>query len=218
MDGSEDIGSASRRVLTVPNVLSFLRIGLIPVFVALILDHDTTTAGLVLFAVVMATDWVDGYVARRTGQITDLGRVLDPVADRLAIAAGLIALVIRGAFPLWAAALILVRDVAVLCAGLALLAGRGVRIEVRWIGKIATFSLMVAVPSVAWGTLGLPLADAALVFGWAAFTVGIVEYYIAAFVYLGDLRRGFAAAPSDPRSYREPRSAGAGRPGGEGGG
>ena len=213
MDGSEDIGSASRRVLTVPNLLSFLRIALIPVFVALILDHDTTTAGLVLFGVVMATDWVDGYVARRTGQVTDLGRVLDPVADRLAIAAGLIALVIRGVFPLWAAALILVRDVAVLCAGLALLAGRGVRIEVRWIGKIATFSLMVAIPAVAWGTLRLPLADAALVIGWAAFAVGIVEYYIAALVYLGDLRRGRVRARSAPRSYLEPRGAGAGRPG-----
>ena len=119
MDGSEETASASRRVLTVPNLLSFLRICLIPVFVAMIVDHDTTTAGIVLFGVVMATDWVDGHVARRTGQVTELGRkLLDPVADRLAIAAGLIALVIRGAFPLWAAALILVRDVAVLSVGI----------------------------------------------------------------------------------------------------
>jgi cardiolipin synthase len=136
----------------------------------------------------MATDWVDGFVARRTGQVTELGKVLDPVADRLAIAAGLIALVVRGAFPLWAATLIIVRDVAVL-AGAAVLARRGVRIEVRWLGKIATFSLMVSIPAIAWGTLGLPLAPAALVVGWMSFTVGIVEYYLAALVYVGDLRR-----------------------------
>ena len=73
----------------------------------------------------MATDWVDGYVARRTGQVSELGKVLDPVADRLAIAAGLIALVVRGVFPLWAALLILVRDVAVLVAGAALLCATG---------------------------------------------------------------------------------------------
>ena len=104
----------SSRVLTVPNGISAARIALIPVFVALIIDHDTTTAGLVLFAIVVATDWVDGTIARRTGQVSDVGKILDPVADRLAIAAGLIALVLRGIFPLWAAAAILARDLTVL--------------------------------------------------------------------------------------------------------
>jgi len=86
--------AAGRRVLTVPNAISALRIALIPVFVWLILDPDTATAGLVLFAVVVATDWVDGTIARRTGQVTELGKMLDPVADRLAIAAGIIALAV----------------------------------------------------------------------------------------------------------------------------
>ena len=104
--------SPSSRVLTVPNLISALRIAAIPVFWALIVDEDTSAWGLVLFVVVVATDWVDGTIARRTGQVSELGKVLDPIADRLAIAAGLIALVIRGAFPLWAAALILARDVA----------------------------------------------------------------------------------------------------------
>ena len=65
----------------------------------------------------VATDWVDGLVARRTGQVSELGKVLDPTADRLAIAAGLIAFVVRGVIPLWAALLILVRDAVVLIAG-----------------------------------------------------------------------------------------------------
>src|SRR5207249_7232675 len=105
---------SSSRILTVPNGISAARIALIPIFIALILDHDTTTVGLVLFAIVVATDWIDGMIARRTRQVSDLGKLLDPVADRLAIAAGLIGLVLRGIFPLWAAAAILVRDLTVL--------------------------------------------------------------------------------------------------------
>jgi phosphatidylglycerophosphate synthase len=75
----------------------------------------------------------------------------------------------------------------------AAVATRGVRIEVRWIGKLATFSLMAAIVWVAWGTLGLPFAATAIVAGWAAFAVGIVEYYVAAWVYAGDLRQALMA-------------------------
>jgi len=195
MDTSEGTPAGSgSRVLTVPNAISALRIALIPVFVWLIVDQDTTTAGLVMFGFVVATDWVDGTIARRTGQVTELGKVLDPVADRLAIAAGLIALAVRGVFPVWAAVLILVRDVAVLVVGVFLLTRRHVRIEVRWIGKVATFSLMVAVPAVAWGALGLPLAAAATAVGWVSYAVGIAEYYVAAAVYARDARRALASS------------------------
>jgi cardiolipin synthase len=183
------------RILTIPNVISFLRIALIPVFVALIVDPDTTRAGLVLFVIVVATDWVDGALARATGQVSDLGKVLDPVADRLAIAAGLIALVIADAFPLWAALLILIRDVAVLIAGLVLLSKRRTRIDVRYIGKVATFALMASIALIAWGNLGYPLAPAALVCGWACYAVGIVEYYVATVLYVGDLQRAWRGTP-----------------------
>jgi cardiolipin synthase len=155
-------------------------------------NEDTTTAGLVLFGGVMATDWVDGWIARRTGQISELGKILDPTADRLAIAAGLIALVIRGIFPLWAALLVLVRDLVIFGVGLYLLVRRHVRLDVRFIGKVATFTLMASIPGIAWGNLGLPLAPAFLAAGWIAYTVGIVEYYIAAVAYLADLRRVLA--------------------------
>jgi cardiolipin synthase (CMP-forming) len=179
----------SSRIVTVPNLISTIRIVLIPAFVVLILDHDTTAAGLILFGVVVATDWVDGVIARRTGQVSELGKILDPTADRLAIAAGLIALAVRGVFPWWAALSILVRDIVVLAVGLVALLRGDLRIEVRWIGKIATFSLMMAIPLVSWGALDLPLAAAATVTGWAAYAVGIVEYYVAAIGYLGDVRR-----------------------------
>jgi cardiolipin synthase len=191
MKGTEVSDRASSAVATLPNLLSFLRILLIPLFVFLIVHRATTTTGVLVFAAVSATDWVDGWVARRTGQVSELGKILDPTADRLAIAAGLIALVVRGAFPLWAALLILVRDAVVLLAGVAAFAGKRVRLEVRFIGKAATFMLMLAVPGISWGTLDLPLAQAALVVGWVCFAVGIVEYYVAASVYATDIRRAF---------------------------
>jgi cardiolipin synthase len=181
-------GAGDRRVLTIPNGISALRIVLIPVFVLLIVDPDTATAGLILFAGVVATDWVDGTIARRTGQVSELGKVLDPVADRLAMAAGIIALSVADLFPVWAAVSIIARDAIVLVAGAYMLSRYRVRLDVRWIGKVATFSLMVAVPSISWATLALPFAPAALVIGWAAFAVGIVEYYLAGWVYARDVR------------------------------
>ncbi len=183
---------SSRRVLTVPNAISFARILLIPVFVLLLLHHGTEAAGLILLGAVVSTDWVDGQVARRTGQVTELGKILDPVADRLAIAAALIALVARDAFPLWAALLILVRDFAILMAGLFLLR-RGGRIDVRFIGKVATFCLMFAVPAVAWGNFGLGGDAIVLALGWISYGVGILEYYIATALYVLDFRDALRA-------------------------
>lgn len=196
----ESAAGSTSRVLTVPNLLSFLRILLIPVFVWLIVHEGTEVAGLLLFGAVAWTDWIDGYVARRTGQVSEFGKVLDPTADRLAIAAGLIALVVRGAFPVWAALLILVRDALVLLAGVVLLVSRGGRIEVRFIGKVATFGLMTGIPLIAWGRLDLPLAVAASACGWSFYAVGIVEYYIATAMYFGDLRRALAKSRATRRS------------------
>jgi cardiolipin synthase len=190
---SEDASPGTDRILTIPNVISFARIALIPVFVSLIVERRTTFTGLVVFGVVVATDWVDGAIARATGQVSEVGKVLDPVADRLAIAAGLIALVVRDAFPLWAAILILARDALILIAGVVLLSARRVRIEVRYIGKVATFLLMAAIGCIAWGNLGYAFAHAFLAIGWAFYAVGIIESYVAAALYATDLRAAIAA-------------------------
>jgi cardiolipin synthase (CMP-forming) len=192
MRGTTDTMPASSAVVTVPNILSFARIASIPIFCWLSANEDTRLWGILLFAVVVSTDWVDGYVARRTGQVTELGRILDPVADRLAIAAGLLTFAISGIFPFWAALLILVRDIAVLLGGAALLWGRDLRVEVRGIGKIATFSLMASIAWIAWGNANGPLGDILLVGGWLAYVVGIVEYYVAAGLYAIDVRDGLA--------------------------
>ena len=193
MKGTGDSAPGSSAILTIPNIISFIRIAFIPVFFVLIVNDPTTFWGLMLFGLVVATDWVDGLIARRTGQVSELGKILDPVADRLSIAAGLIAFVVRGVFPLWAAVLILARDIVVLVAGVVFVSGKHLRVAVRWIGKVATFSLMCSIPWIAWGNLGYFLAPMVLVAGWASYAVGIVEYYIAAFVYVGDIRRALAA-------------------------
>ena len=198
MNGTSPGHRASSAILTVPNLLSFLRIALIPVFVVLIVDPDTTFSGILLFAVVAWTDWIDGFAARRLGQVTELGKILDPTADRLAIAAGLIALAVRGAFPWWAALLILVRDALVVLVGAGFFVRRRVRLDVRPIGKVATFSLMAAVTWISWGNLGYPLDDAALALGWICYSAGIIEYYAAGALYLGDLRRVLATPQGPP--------------------
>jgi cardiolipin synthase (CMP-forming) len=187
-----DRQGSGRRVLTVPNALSFIRILLIPVFVVLLVDPHTRLAGFLLLGAVVSTDWVDGVVARRTGQVTELGKLLDPIADRAALAAALVTLVAIDLFPLWAALLVLGRDVIVAVAGLYLL-GKGIRIDVRLIGKYATFTLMWGIPMVAWGNAGFLLDDFSLVLGWVWFPVAVIEYYAAAVAYAGDARSALAA-------------------------
>lgn len=178
---------SSRRVLTVPNLLSAARIALIPVFVILLLDSDTRVLGFILLSLIVSTDWVDGTIARRTGQVTELGKVLDPVADRLALAAALVTFVVVDAIPVWAALLVLVRDALILVAG-AILGARGIRIAVRPMGKYATFTLWWGIGFIAWSTFGFVLDDVAAVVGWVWFVVGVVEYYAATIAYVGDAR------------------------------
>jgi cardiolipin synthase len=185
--------ASSNRVLTLPNVLSFTRILLIPAFIVLLVPERTRLAGFALLAAVVSTDWVDGYLARRTGQVTELGKLLDPLADRLAMAAALITFVVLDLFPLWAALVVLVRDGVVLAVAAWLAITRGPRIEVRPIGKYATFTLLWGAPAIAWANAGLPFDDFFAVFGWLWFAVGSLEYYAAAIVYAGDLRRAIDA-------------------------
>ncbi len=189
------------RIATVPNLLSAIRILLIPVFVWLLLHHTKgmEMAGLLLLGGVVATDWIDGQVARRTGQVSNLGKLLDPIADRVALAAALITLVVRHAFPLWAALLILVRDGLLLIAGAVLLIRWRVRIDVRRVGKAATFGLMWGIPLVAWGSFGLWLHRAATVAGWLCFVPGVVLYYVATAFYVVDFARAIRGARARTR-------------------
>jgi cardiolipin synthase len=185
-------GPVTTRVATVPNLLSAIRILFIPAFVVLLLGEDTRVGGFLLLGLVVSTDWVDGYLARRTGQVSELGKILDPVADRLALAAALVTFVVLDAVPLWAALLVVVRDAVVLAVGAVLAFTGGPRIEVSAMGKYATFTLMWGIPLVAWGNLEIFPAAAFRVIGWTWFLVGLVEYYVATVGYAIALRRALS--------------------------
>ena len=194
--GGNPPASSLDRVFTIPNVLSATRILLIPVFIVLLANPGTEAAGLLLLGFTVSTDWVDGYIARRTGQVSNLGKILDPVADRLAIAAALVTLMILGAVPVWAGVLVLVRDAAVLAAGGVALWARGVRIDVRPMGKLATLCLMVGIPCIAWAGFDLWGSAFAGPVGWIFYGVGIVLYYAVAVRYAADVRAAFRANQS----------------------
>lgn len=134
------------RILTIPNVISLVRLICIPVFVWLLFGRDNRAAASVLLAVLGGTDWVDGWIARRFDQGSTLGKIIDPVADRLLLGVGVLAIIIDGSVPVWVGAIVVAREVVISLAtvGLAALGAR--RIDVQWVGKAGTFGLMVAFP------------------------------------------------------------------------
>lgn len=185
--GGGDVPAPVRdRVLTLPNVLSLLRVLALPVIVIDLVDGRYLRA-FVLLAVFVSTDWLDGYVARRFDQVTRLGTLLDPISDRLLFVAVGIAMVLADLVPLWAIALLLVRDLLVLAAGMFLLVRRRRPPPVSRLGKAATFGLMWALPSfILAAVLGAgpddpqPLIQA---FAWFALIVNLALYYAAAWQY-----------------------------------
>ena len=173
----------SSAIRTVPNAVTLVRLLLMPVC-AYLLATGRYGWGLVLTAVVGSTDWVDGWLARRYGQVSRVGQLLDPLADRLLIASVAIALVVRGVVPWQAAVLLVARDL-VLLAGWPLLKRRGIEPpEVIFLGKAATLVLLLALPVLTLGATGLAVAGVAHVLGLALLWAGVVMYYLAGAVYV----------------------------------
>ena len=172
----------SSRVLTVPNVLSFLRLALVPVFLWLIIDGYDSWALLVL-AVSSLTDFLDGWIARRFNQITRLGQLLDPAADRLYIFAALIGLAWRELVPWWIVAVVVGRDVFLLVLGV-VLANHGFGpLPVHLLGKVATFCLFYALPMIMLGQAFPELSWWSQPVGWAFGLWGAYLYWWAGVIY-----------------------------------
>src|SRR5206468_7596883 len=128
------------RILTVPNALSLIRLLCVPIFLWLLFwaPHPHRAAAAFLLGGLGATDWVDGYVARHFGQVSTLGKVLDPTADRILLGVGIVAIMIDGSVPVWIGAAVITREVLVSLAVLALAALGARRIDVQWVGKAGT--------------------------------------------------------------------------------
>jgi cardiolipin synthase len=134
------------RILTAPNALSVGRLGLLGLFIWLLLGPDQRIWATAVLAVAGATDFVDGYVARRFNQVSTLGKVLDPTADRIVVATGVIVIAYYGAVPPWLAAIVLAREAVVSIAVVVLAALGAKRIDVLWVGKAGTFGMMGCFP------------------------------------------------------------------------
>ena len=190
------------RILTVPNLISLARLLSVPVFLWLLFARENRAAAAVVLGVLGATDWIDGYVARRFDQVSNLGAILDPVADRVVLVVGVLAIMIDGSVPVWFGSLTLVREVLISVAVLAL-AALGARhvVDVNWFGKAGTFGLYFAYPLLLMGHSTVSWAPTAEVLGWAFGIVGLVLAYYAAILYVGpglaalrEARAGSAAA------------------------
>ena len=197
------------RVVTLPNALSALRLALVPVFFWLVLTHRDGWALLVLF-VSGWTDYFDGVLARRWNQVSRLGQLLDPAADRLYILATLVGLAWRDVVPWWLVALVVGRDV-LLSATIPVLARYGYGpLPVHFLGKAATFNLLYAFPLLLLAQLDTPVAEVARVLGWAFAWWGTALYWWAGWLYLRQVREVLAAA----RAEEAGEAGAAGVPGG----
>jgi cardiolipin synthase (CMP-forming) len=174
--------TVSTRVWTIPNVLSFFRLLLIPVFAVLLVTGQYGWAVLVV-AVSSFTDFVDGYVARHFNQVTRLGQLLDPAADRLFILTTLLGLGWIGALPWWFVAAIVARDVLLIVLGVVLANHRFGPLPVHRLGKLGTFAILFAMPVLLLAHALPETAWIALPLGWAAGMWGLFLYWWAGVAY-----------------------------------
>ena len=192
---ARDMGPApppsSRGILTIPNAVTLVRLACVPIFCWLLFGRDDRTAAAWLLAVLGCTDWVDGYLARHLGQVSELGKVLDPTADRILLGTVVVSLLIDGSVPAVVAWGVLVREVLISAAVLALAAAGARRIDVQWAGKAGTLALMVAFPLFMMGTPG-PWGHPALFIAWAFAAPGLVLAWYAAATYVPMGRRALA--------------------------
>jgi cardiolipin synthase (CMP-forming) len=188
----DDPSPPEARVLTLPNVITLVRLACLPVFLWLLFGAEDRAAAAWLLAALGATDWVDGYLARHMHQVSELGKVLDPVADRLLFVVGAGGILIDGSVPTWFAVIVLVRETLVGGATLLLAALGARRIDVTWFGKAGTFGLMMAFPLFLASHSDLSWADTAGVLAWLTGIPGLVLSLYAAVLYVPLARRALA--------------------------
>jgi cardiolipin synthase (CMP-forming) len=181
------------RVLTIPNAISVVRLCCIPLFLWLLFGREDRSSAAYLLAALGATDWIDGYVARHFNQVSTLGKVLDPLADRLLLAVGVVGILIDGSVPVWIAVLTIARETLVGGATLVLAALGARRIDVTWFGKAGTFGLLCAYPLFLGSHASdLGWEDLAGVLAWVCVIPGLIFSYIAAAGYIPLARRALA--------------------------
>jgi cardiolipin synthase len=189
VDEQDGAVAGSHRVLTIPNIISIIRLAGVPLFLWLILVPEADGWALLVLALSGISDYADGYLARRLHQTSQLGAILDPVADRLYILSTVVGLAARGIIPWWLAILLPARDAFLWCL-VPFLRTRGYSsLPVHFLGKAATANLLYAFPLLLLGDGTGVLATLAKVFGWAFAIWGTGLYWWAGLLYAWQVRK-----------------------------
>ncbi len=174
---------SSQDIYTLANIITVLRLILVPIFFEMIISGRNDTLAFALFAVAASTDWLDGQIARRTGTVTEIGKAIDPLVDRLLIAFGVLGIYLQGRLPFWIVILLLARDVFLLV-GAGVLARRHIRaLPVVFIGKLTTALLLFGFSGLIlnWPQVpGLGLIDSPYLPGWGSASVAAPIWFVYA--------------------------------------
>jgi cardiolipin synthase len=184
---------ASSKILTLANVVSVVRLMAIPVFLYLVI-HDHLVPAFILLVAAVLTDFVDGMIARRMNQITKLGQFLDPLADRLFIAAAVVALAIQHVVPWWFVGALMARDALLGIGGLVMSRYGNATLPVKWWGKVSTFGLLFVLPLFLLAALmsryvSLDVGNILVAIAWPLAIAAVVLYWTVGFLYLFDAIR-----------------------------
>jgi cardiolipin synthase (CMP-forming) len=200
-DSDDRADESSSRILTVPNVLTVVRLLCLPVFLWLLFDQENRAAAAWLLGLLGATDFLDGYIARHFNQTSELGKILDPVADRLLFFVAIAAILVDGSVPPWFAWAVLIREVLVAVATLVLAAMGARRIDVTWYGKAGTFGNMFAFPLFLGSHSTVSYAGLCGFLAWCFGIPGLILSWYAALLYIpiarDALREARAARAAD---------------------
>jgi cardiolipin synthase len=188
------------RIVTLPNLITLVRLLCIPLFLYLLFVRDARLGAAALLAVLGATDWVDGYAARHLHQVSNLGKAFDPTVDRLLLITGVVSIIVADGCPLWFGLVVVAREVVLSIWVVSIMALGAKRMDVTWWGKAGTFGIMVAFPAfLAASDEGISegLSNLFEVIAWCAAIPGLVFAMIAFVGYfpagLAALREGRAA-------------------------
>jgi cardiolipin synthase len=183
----------SSRIFTLANLVSVIRLMAIPVFLYLVIQ-DQLLAAFVLLVAAVLTDFVDGLIARHMNQITRLGQFLDPLADRLFIAATVVALAIQGVVPWWFVVAVMLRDALLGVGGIVMSRYGHATLPVKWWGKVATFGLLFVLPLFLLSVMvtehvSVSVGQTLMAVAWPIAVLAVVLYWVVGFSYLFDAIR-----------------------------
>jgi len=189
-----DTQLSTHKFLTAPNLFTLLRLCCIPLFIWMLFSRDNRAGAAFLLGGLGATDWVDGWLARRFNQVSEFGKMFDPTADRLLFIVGITGIIIDGSAPLWFCWLAIAREVLVGgTIAIATVLFKMERFDVTWWGKTATFLLMFAFPGFMLGASDFWGNDGFQVAAWIVGIPGLALSYYTGVTYLPTIRASLKA-------------------------